>query len=233
MNLEQYEVKIHTSIKQISKKEWGHLLIDIKNPFFSWNWLFNLENSASISRETGWYPLYFAVEFHNEIVAIAPLFLKNHSYGEFIFDQPFARLAAELKLEYYPKLIGMSPYSPVEGYQFLYRKNSNKLKLTELLIKAIDNFALKNNVLSCNFLYVDIEWSKYLNKLGYHKWINIRSEWKSNEEKTFDEFLKRFNSNQRKNIKKKRKSIEDLKINIEVLKGEAINNEILKKMHNF
>ena len=233
MNLEQYEVKIHSSIKQISKKEWEHLLGDITNPFFSWNWLFNLEDSSSISRETGWYPLYFVVEFNNEIIAIAPLFLKNHSYGEFIFDQPFARLAAELNLEYYPKLIGMSPYSPVEGYQFLYRKNSNKLKLTGLLIKAIDNFALNNNILSCNFLYVDMEWSKYLNKLGYHKWMNIRSEWKSNEEKTFDEFLKRFNSNQRKNIKKERKSIDDLKINIEVLKDEAINNVILKKMHNF
>ena len=63
--------------------------------------------SKSVSRETGWH---FVAYKNEEILGIAPLFLKNHSYGEFIFDQSFARLAQELNLNYYPKLIGMSPY---------------------------------------------------------------------------------------------------------------------------
>ena len=233
MKASQYQVQIHFSINNIKKTDWNNFLIEIKNPFYTWEWLLNLEKSKSVSKETGWQPLYFSINLNNEIVAIAPLFIKNHSFGEFIFDQSFAKLAEDLNLQYYPKIIGMSPYSPIEGYQFLYKKNSDKLELTELLISSIESFAIKNNILSCNFLYVDFEWSQYLQKLGYHEWINVRSEWESYGEKTFDEFLARFNSNQRKNIKKERKSIINQSINIEILKDENIDLKILEQMHKF
>ena len=233
MKASQYQVQIHFSINNIKKKDWNNFLIEIQNPFYTWEWLLNLEQSKSVSKETGWQPLYFSINLNNEIVAIAPLFIKNHSFGEFIFDQSFAKLAEDLNLQYYPKIIGMSPYSPIEGYQFLYKKNSDKLELTELLISSIESFAIKNNILSCNFLYVDFEWSKYLQKLGYHEWINVRSEWESYGEKTFNEFLARFNSNQRKNIKKERKSIINQSINIEILKDENIDLKILEQMHRF
>ena len=108
-----------------------------------------------------------------------------------------------------------------------------KFKITELLIHSIEDFAYKHNILSCNFLYVNKSWSKFIKTLGYHEWANIRSEWKSNGEKTFDEILGRFNSNQRKNIKKERASINNERINIEILKDETITPEILKKMHDF
>ena len=233
MNKHNYQINIYFSIRQINQKEWENLLSENNNPFYDWEWLVNLETSKSVSRETGWQPLYFSVNLENNIIAIAPLFLKNHSYGEFIFDQSFAKLADELDLQYYPKLIGMSPYSPVEGYKFLYKNQSSKSEITELLLTAIEGFASNNNILSCNFLYVDIEWSNLLHNLGYRKWINIRSEWQSKGERSFDEFLMRFNSNQRKNIKKERKSIINQKINIEIIRNDKINLEVLKKMHDF
>ena len=68
---------------------------------------------------------------------------------------------------------------------------------------------------------------------GSNKWINSSSEWRSNGEKTFDDFLSRFNSNQRKNIKKERHSITKQDIKIEIFNKDDINKEILKKMHNF
>ena len=128
--------------------------------------------SKSVSKETGWQPLYFVAYKNEEILGIAPLFLKNHSYGEFIFDQSFARLAQELNLNYYPKLIGMSPYSPVNGYQFLYKKNKDKKEITNLLINHIESFAITNKILSCNFLYIDESWGTHLKSLGYHEWVN-------------------------------------------------------------
>ena len=158
---------------------------------------------------------------------------RNHSYGEFIFDQSFARLAQELNLNYYPKLIGMSPYSPVNGYQFLYKKNEDKKEITNLLINHIESFAITNKILSCNFLYIDESWGDHLKSLGYHEWINSSSEWRSNGEKTFDDFLSRFNSNQRKNIKKERKSITKQDIKIKIFNDIDINQEMLEKMHGF
>jgi len=233
MNQKIHKVEVKLSIKEISKEIWNELAIEINNPFYEWTWLKNLEISKSVSRETGWQPLYFVAYKNEEILGIAPLFLKNHSYGEFIFDQSFARLAQELNLNYYPKLIGMSPYSPVNGYQFLYKKNEDKKEITNLLINHIESFAITNKILSCNFLYIDESWGNHLKSLGYHKWINSSSEWRSNGEKTFDDFLFRFNSNQRKNIKKERKSITKQDVKVEIFNEDDINQEILKKMHNF
>jgi len=233
MNQKIHKVEVKLSIKEISKEIWNELTNEINNPFYEWTWLKNLEISKSVSRETGWQPLYFVAYKNEEILGIAPLFLKNHSYGEFIFDQSFARLAQELNLNYYPKLIGMSPYSPVNGYQFLYKKNEDKKEVTNLLINHIESFAIKNKILSCNFLYIDESWGNHLKSLGYHKWINSSSEWRSNGEKTFDDFLSRFNSNQRKNIKKERKSIIKQDIKVEIFNEDDINQQILKKMHNF
>ena len=228
-----YKVEVKLSIKDISKEKWNQLTNEVNNPFYEWDWLKNLEVSKSVSRETGWQPLYFVAYNNEEILGIAPLFLKNHSYGEFIFDQSFARLAQELNLNYYPKLIGMSPYSPVNGYQFLYKQNKDKTEITNLLIKNIENFAITNKILSCNFLYVDESWGNHLKSLGYYEWINSSSEWRRHGEKTFDDFLSRFNSNQRKNIKKERKSIAKQDIKVEIFNEGDINQEILKKMHNF
>ncbi len=233
MNQKIHKVEVKLSIKEISKEIWNELTNEINNPFYEWTWLKNLEISKSVSRETGWQPLYFVAYKNEEILGIAPLFLKNHSYGEFIFDQSFARLAQELNLNYYPKLIGMSPYSPVNGYQFLYKKNEDKKEITNLLINHIESFAITNKILSCNFLYIDESWGDHLKSLGYQKWINSSSEWRSNGEKTFDDFLCRFNSNQRKNIKKERKSITQQDIKVEIFNENDINQEILKKMHNF
>jgi len=233
MNQKIHKVEVKLSIKEISKEIWNELANEINNPFYEWTWIKNLEMSKSVSRETGWQPLYFVAYKNEEILGIAPLFLKSHSYGEFIFDQSFARLAQELNLYYYPKLIGMSPYSPVNGYQFLYKKNEDKKEITNLLINHIESFAITNKILSCNFLYIDESWGNYLKSLGYHKWINSSSEWRSNGEKTFDDFLCRFNSNQRKNIKKERKSITKQDVKVEIFNEDDINQVILKKMHNF
>jgi len=83
------------------------------------------------------------------------------------------------------------------------------------------------------FIFLHENWGNHLKSLGYHEWINSSSEWRSNGEKTFDEFLSRFNSNQRKNIKKERKSITNQDIKVEIFNEDDINQEILKKMHNF
>ena len=121
----------------------------------------------------------------------------------------------------------------MEGYQFFYKENSNKLEVTEILLKNIEVFATKNNILSCNFLYIDKGWEQLLNKYNYHKWINIRSQWESIGEENFEEFLNRFNSNQRKNIKKERKSINNQNIKIKIFTENNIDEDLMNSMHLF
>ena len=233
MNSENFRIEIKLSINDINKNSWDNLQKNINNPFYKWEWLATLENSKSVTNETGWQPLYFLAYFKNEIHGAAPLFIKNHSYGEFIFDHSFARLAEDLNLNYYPKLIGMSPYSPIEGYKFFYSDNANELITTKVLINYIELFAKKNNILSCNFLYVDSEWGNLIAQYGYKNWLNIRSEWENSGENSFEDFLLKFNSNQRKNIKKERKSLTNRNIIIETYTKEKINLDVMENMYFF
>ena len=222
----------HKSIHEIPKASWNILAGNETNPFYGWEWLQALEYSESVSNKQGWQPLHLVIWRNKSPIAIAPLYIKYHSYGEFIFDQAFSKLAEEIGLSYYPKLIGMSPLSPVEGYQFFYGPGENKEKLTSLMLHIIDQFAIKNKILSCNFLYVDEKWRHLVEVNGYTKWINQKSLWLREDVNDFSGYLSRFNSNQRRNIKRERKSVINAGIKTTAITGQQVTRTIMKTMHD-
>ena len=169
------KIKWHATIQEIPKIIWNNFLKGNSTPFYKWDWLNALERSKSVSKKYGWQPLFLSAWSENDLIACAPLYLKSHSYGEFIFDNAFVQLAQDMGLQYYPKLIGMSPLSPIEGYSFLFAEGVNDIDLTQILISEIDNFAKRNGILSCNFLYVDPKWMKVAESLNCAKWVNQQS----------------------------------------------------------
>ena len=209
----------HRSIKEIPEQQWNCLVGADAIPFYSWSWLEALESSGSIIPEQGWQPLHLALWREDTPIAVAPLFLKGHSYGEFVFDQTFARLAADLGLRYYPKLLGMSPVSPVLGYRFHVRSGEDEDLLTRELLRAIDRFCEQNGILSCNFLYVDPQWRPLAEAAGCAAWLNQQSLWSRGDDQTFEDYLKGFNANQRRNIKRERKAVAKAGITVTPLSG--------------
>ncbi len=227
------KIKWHASIQEIPKIIWNKFQGKNSNPFYKWDWLNALENSGSVHPKYGWQPLFLTAWCGKDLIACAPLYLKSHSYGEFIFDNAFVQLAQDMGLKYYPKLIGMSPLSPIEGYRFLFSEGANESEITAILISEIDNFAIKNGILSCNFLYVNPKWMVIAESQNCAKWINQQSVLNLDDEKSFSDFLKKFNSNQRRNIKRERESIKKYGVKVEALSGSQINLINLKKMHYF
>ena len=231
--MKHIKIKWHQSIQEIPKLIWNNFQGKNSNPFYKWDWLNALENSGSVTPKYGWQPLFLSAWSGKDLIACAPLYLKSHSYGEFIFDNVFVKLAEDMGLKYYPKLIGMSPLSPIEGYRFLFSEGVDEIEITKLLISEIDNFAIKNKILSCNFLYVDPAWMKIAESQNCAKWINQQSILKLHEIKSFSDFLKQFNSNQRRNIKRERAHIKNCGIKVEALSGNQISVLKLKQMHYF
>ena len=225
--------KWHISIKEIAQSDWNSLIDSDSIPFYRWHWLHALEKSNSIIPKYGWQPLYLGIYKNNCLLAIAPLYLKGHSYGEFIFDNQFFHLASQLGINYYPKLVGMSPVSPIQGYKFLFSEGADNEELTKFMIKEIDQFCIKNQILSCNFLYVDSEWRVLAEKAECAKWLNQSSLWSAGNSKNFSDYLAGFNSNQRRNIKRERQRVQDHNIAISVRKGIDIDIPSMKLMHNF
>ena len=106
----QYSVAWITKIAEIPQAEWDALAAPLQTPFLEWEWLNNIETSGSAIPRTGWQPCHLTVWRERQLIAAAPLYIKGHSYGEFVFDHQWVDLSYRLGVEYYPKLLGMTPF---------------------------------------------------------------------------------------------------------------------------
>lgn len=217
----------------ISQNQWDELALPLKTPFLEWEWLHRLETSGSATRRTGWQPCHLTIWRGNDLVAAAPLYLKGHSYGEFVFDHQWANLSHRLGVEYYPKLLGMTPFTPAEGYRFLMAEGEDEDALTEMMVAAIDRFCLENQISGCNFLFVDPQWRPMIEKHGFTGWLHHSYIWSNQEFGSFDDYLKMFNSNQRKNIKRERKAVVKAGLEIQILQGEEIPHTYFPMIYKF
>ena len=236
----ELQARWHQAMADLSEAQWQAVLGGAGGcaaaealPFFSWRWLHQLEASASIISRQGWQPCHLGLWRDERLVAVAPLYLKGHSYGEFVFDQSFAQLAGKLGLRYYPKLVGMSPLSPVQGYRFLFAAGEDEAELTAAMLELIDDFCRRNSILSCNFLYVDPAWQPVAEAAGCALWLNQQSQWTNPGHVDFEAYLASFNANQRRNIRRERKTVREEGITVTPLAGEAIPPRLLGRMHAF
>lgn len=223
----------HQGMAELPEAEWQRLIAPAELPFYRWDWLEALERSGSIVPRQGWQPLHLALWRDERLVAVAPLYLKGHSYGEFVFDQSFAQLAGQLQLAYYPKLVGMSPLSPVIGYRFHTAEGEDAAALTALMLQLIDQFCRRQQILSCNFLYVDPGWQALAEACGCATWVHHQSLWTNPGYDSFDDYLRDFNANQRRNIRRERRSVAEAGLQVTPLVGAEIPAGMVLRMHDF
>ena len=151
----QYTARWMSHLSDIPAEQWDALAKPLATPAFEWDWLNNMETSGSTGARTGWLPNHLTLWKADDLVAAAPLYLKGHSRGEFVFDHQWAELSERLGIDYYPKLLGMSPFTPAEGYRFLIATGEDEGLLTDIMVAAIDEFCDRNHISGCHFLYAD------------------------------------------------------------------------------
>ena len=229
----RYSIAWINHIADIAQAEWDALAVPLKTPFFEWEWLHNMETSGSTTAKTGWLPNHLTIWRDRSLIAAAPLYVKGHSYGEFVFDHQWADLATRLGIEYYPKLLGMSPVTPAEGYRFLIAPGEDEDELTQIMVGAIDHFCDQHGISGCNFLYVDPEWRPVMERHGFVSWLHHSFIWQNQSYQTFDDYLKAFNANQRRNIKRERKAVAQAGLTVQTLTGDAIPKSLFSLMYAF
>ncbi len=148
-----YVTRVHTSPVQVNAAQWNALLnaSDAPTPFMRHEYLSALHTSGSACEATGWLPQFVSIYNADEtqLLASAPLYVKDHSYGEYIFDHAWARAYQEHGLRYYPKAVVAVPYTPVPGTRFLCQ---NSLKSKYLLLKQL-SFCEQNHISSLHALF--------------------------------------------------------------------------------
>ncbi len=228
-----YSVAWINKIAEVPQKEWDNLALPLKTPFLEWEWLNNLETSGSATAKAGWLPNHFTLWREKTLIAAAPLYLKGHSYGEFVFDHQWADLAQRVGVEYYPKMLGMTPFTPAEGYRFLIAPTEDEDEIIAMMLHEIDNFCLHHRISSCHFLFVDPQWRSKLEQQGFITWLHHSYIWQNLGFQTFDDYLNIFNANQRRNIKRERKAVEKALLRLQPCQGDEIPQSLFSLMYEF
>jgi len=228
-----YSITWVNRIAEIPQAAWDTLALPLKTPFLEWEWLNNIETSGSATPRTGWLPNHLTVWRDRQLIAAAPLYVKGHSYGEFVFDYQWADLSYQLGIQYYPKLLGMTPFTPATGYRFLIAPGEDEDELTDLMVNAIDHFCDRNHLSGCHFLFVDPEWQPIIERQGFISWMHHSYIWQNKGFSSFDDYLSAFNANQRRNIKRERKAVDNAKLRLETLTGEAIPQSLFPLIYSF
>ena len=149
-------IEVVTSLKEVSEEEWNNCNSE-ENPFTSYAFLRALEESGSATQNTGWLSQHLILrEGDGPIAAVAPLYLKNHSYGEYVFDWGWADAYERAGGRYYPKLQCAVPFTPVTGPRLMVRKDQGEertrvLRLT--LAKGMIQLAQKLEVSSVHITF--------------------------------------------------------------------------------
>lgn len=222
-----------TAIDEVDPKQWDRLALPMRTPLLEWQWLKDLEASGSISPRHGWQPKHLTLWAGPDLVGAAPLYIKTHSEGEFIFDHWWAKLAGEVGIDYYPKLVGMSPATPSVGYRFLMAADTDQAALLQGMLAAIDRFC-ENRHLSCFHMnFIDPAWSVNWSDQGFIGWRHQSYLWQNLNYRTFDDYLTMFKSSQRRNIRRERRRMQASGIHIETHRGDAIRADLGSLMYRY
>ncbi len=228
-----YTISRHSDIHEIDASAWNALAEPLPTPLLEWEWLARMEESKSVAPQAGWLPCHLCVWHSSTLVGAAPLYVKGHSAGEFVWDYVWADVASQLNVEYYPKLIGMSPATPAVGYRFLVSPDEDEAEITRILLETIDVICRENSFSGANFLFVDPEWQRSIEEYGYIAWAHQSYEWLNHGFESFDDYVAIFNKNQRKNIRRERRKMAEQGIRIETYNGDEIYEDLFPIMWRY
>ena len=227
-----FSVDFIPTLDAIAADEWNRLS-GTGNPFVRFEFLHALEASGSASTETGWQPHHIRVRQGHETVALAPCYLKDHSFGEYVFDWGWAEAYQRHGMDYYPKLLMAVPFTPSRGPRIFAVAGVDKAALARTLNTALMERARQKKASSWHLLFPDtdslqlIENEKLLRRLG------CQFRWFNEDYRSFDDFLATMASRKRKNIRKERAAIKEQGVEFRWLSGQEIDDASLNRFHVF
>ncbi|GJL80724.1 MAG: hypothetical protein DHS20C01_03580 [marine bacterium B5-7] len=198
-----------TRTSAVTANEWNAFLNDDDAPFLKHEFLSLLEDSGCVGPGTGWTPCHLVIEQAGDKApaGIVPLYLKEHSYGEYVFDWAWANAYQQHDIAYYPKLVSGIPFTPVTTRKLLAPQPATHVK--RALIKALQVFAQANPISSIHALFLDTMDSSLFENAGYLTRKDHQFHWNNEGYVDFDHYLSAFTSKRRKTIRAERRQVRD------------------------
>jgi predicted N-acyltransferase len=232
---EAVTVKVLAGLDDMSAEQWD-TCAGTDDPFIRHGFLSALEDSRSACGESGWQPQHLVIEDDaGAAIACAPLYLKNHSYGEYVFDWAWADAYDRAGGTYYPKLQSAVPFTPVTGRRLLVRPDTAVTtgELEDLLVAGMVHLAERLDVSSVHITFpTEAQW-KRMGDSGLLLRTGLQYHWENQGYRDFEDFLGTLNSRKRKAIRKERRTVEEHGITLATLTGSDIREHHWDAFYRF
>ena len=216
-------VLVAESLGGVDAQEWNALAGE--QPFVRHEFLSALIDTGCAAAARGWLPRFLLLRRAGELVGAMPLFAKTHSYGEYVFDWAWAEAHERHGLDYYPKLLGAVPFTPVTGRRILARGPAEK----EALIAAA--LELAKDASSLHVLFAAEADARALEAAGMMLRRTVQFHWRNDGYADFEAFLARLSHARRKNIRQERRRVRDAGVQIAWVEGERIERRHWEFFH--
>jgi hypothetical protein len=230
---DHYDIRVHDDPAAIDAAAWNALLEMQRapTPFMRHEYLSALHRCGSATTATGWTPAWLTLERGSQLQAAAALYLKTHSYGEYVFDWAWADAYQRHGLAYYPKLLGAVPFTPVPGSRLLARDGAARA----LLLEGLTRFAEQSRLSSAHLLFLSEDDRDACEHAGWLLRENVQFHWTQREGRPYADFAQFSTSLQRdkrKKIAQERRRVADAGVTFEVLAGAAIDDDAWDFFHH-
>ncbi|MTI16392.1 N-acetyltransferase [Rhodobacteraceae bacterium RKSG542] len=203
------------------------------NPFISHSFLLALESSGCVGERAGWLPTHLALQSGEELLAVAPAYIKLHSQGEYVFDHAWADALHRAGGSYYPKLQCSVPFSPVPGPRILSSPAIDRDVAERILGEGLIQLCKQIECSSVHLTFLPREQWETLAQVGYLQRVDQQFHWHNAEYADFDAFLDSLSSRKRKAIKKERAKALEAGIEIEWVTGSELKEHHWDAFYSF
>ncbi len=224
-----------TSVGQISAipaEQWNRLAgVDV--PFLRHEFLAALEQSGAVSAANGWHPHHLKIEQGGEIVALMPLYLKDHSRGEYVFDQGWADAFCRNGLNYYPKWLTAIPFTPCQGSKILLKPTVDREPVYAAILQFFQQQSAGNDAATWHSLFLEPDEQQRLSAMGLLIRQDVQFKWHNRDYGDFDDFLQQLSARKRKSIRRERRQIKEQNIDLIRLGGEEVSDQQWQVFYDF
>lgn len=226
------QVRTVNSLREIPAQDWN-ALNPRDNPFLRHEFLLALEQNGCVGPGTGWTPLHVIVQDGERLTGATPLYVKEHSYGEFVFDWAWADAYRRCGLSYYPKLVSAVPFTPATGPRLLTSAAGDPAAVRSLLLQGVLETAHSVGASSVHWLFTDETDTRFLTEAGLLQRVGTQFHWFNAGYESFDAFVAQLNTKKRKNLHRERRRVSEAGIRMAILRGAEVDPAMWRRFHAY
>ena len=220
------EFRLLGSIADIAPQDWDALLPPAPTPCLHHAYLHALEASGCVGEASGWTPRHATLWTDGRLAAAMPLYLKTHSWGEYVFDWAWAEAYQRHGLDYYPKWLCAIPFTPVPGPRVL----GQDPRARERLMAGVSRLAESSALSSLHVLFPGERELASLQQNGLSLREGVQFRWSNtgtdgSPYADFDAFLGSLNHDKRKKIRQERRRASAHGLSLSWLNGHTATHE--------